>query len=166
MNKTDVIFENWRMFAKLTNGQPQGAFFESKICDGRAVKVVALCDVFTRDEIRKIVRYVKPEQKMCFKNAHLLTMLFPNRVKYVEGEVTILNGGMGIEHAWNLVDNEHYVDVTFELALDADVTQEGYVALGVYDAKTLRRITHKTGYYGGIYQNLYIHKLNKRRCKQ
>ena len=162
MKKTDVIFTNWRMFAELTKGQLQGAFFERKLADGRDVQVVALSDVFTEDEIRKIKDYVRPEQKMCFKNAHLLTMLFPDRVKYVEGEVTILNGGLGIEHAWNLVDGEHYVDVTFELALGADVTKEGYVMLGAYDAKTLRRVTHKTGYYGGIYGQLYLDALNKK----
>ena len=105
---------------------------------------------------------VRPEKRMCFKNAHMLTCLFPDRVKYVEGEVTICGGGIGIEHAWNLVDGEHYVDLTFELALGEDVTKEGYVMLGSYDSKTLRRVTHKTGYYGGIYNQLYLDALNKK----
>ena len=123
---------------------------------------VRLDDVFSKEEIELIKMAVRPEKRMCFKNAHMLTCLFPDRVKYVEGEVTIFGGGIGIEHAWNLVDGEHYVDLTFELALGEDVTKEGYVMLGAYDAKTLRRVTHKTGYYGGIYNKLYLDALNKK----
>lgn len=161
MNKTDAIFEGWRMFAKLTKGQLQGKFFEKKLKDGKNITCVPLNEVFDTVDIELIKLAVHPEKRMCFKNAHMLTMLFPNRVKYVEGEVTILNGGLGIEHAWNLVDNEHYVDLTFELALGNDVTQEGYVALGTYDARTLRRVTHKTGYYGGVYNQLYLDAVKK-----
>lgn len=124
--------------------------------------IVRLEDVFSKEEIELIKMAVRPEKRMCFKNAHILTCLFPDRVKYVEGEVTICGVGIGIEHAWNLVDGEHYVDLTFELALCEDVTKEGYVMLGSYDAKTLRRVTHKTGYYGGIYNQLYLDALNKK----
>jgi hypothetical protein len=64
-----------------------------------------------------------------------------------------------------LVDGEHYVDLTFELALGEDVTKEGYVMLGAYDAKTLRRVTNKTGYYGGIYNELLLEDYNKKNRK-
>jgi hypothetical protein len=164
MSKTDAIFMAWRTYKTLTHGQKQSDFFAQKLKDGKIVTCVPLCEVFDAKEIDVIKQVVRPEKRMCFKNAHMLTCLFPDRVKYVEGEVTICGGGIGIEHAWNLVDGEHYVDLTFELALGEDVTKEGYVMLGAYDAKTLRRVTHKTGYYGGIYQNIYINKLNKRRA--
>ena len=163
MNNTDAIFMAWRTYKTLTQGQKQSDFFAQKLKDGKIVTCVPLCEVFDAKEIDVIKQVVRPEKRMCFKNAHMLTCLFPDRVKYVEGEVTICGGGIGIEHAWNLVDGEHYVDLTFELALGEDVTKEGYVALGAYDAKTLRRVTRKTGYYGGIYQNLYINRINKRR---
>ena len=166
MSKTDAIFMAWRTYKTLTQGQKQSDFFAQKLKDGKIVTCVPLCEVFDKREIDAIKQVVRPEKRMCFKNAHMLTNLFPDRVKYVEGEVTICGGGIGIEHAWNLVDGEHYVDLTFELALGEDVTKEGYVALGAYDAKTLRRVTRKTGYYGGIYQNLYINKLNNRRCRK
>lgn len=162
MSKTDAIFMAWRTYKTLTQGQKQSDFFAQKLKDGKIVTCVRLDDVFSKEEIELIKMAVRPEKRMCFKNAHLLTMLFPDRVKYVEGEVTILNGGLGIEHAWNLVDGEHYVDLTFELALGEDVTKEGYVMLGAYDAKTLRRVTHKTCYYGGIYGQLYLDALNKK----
>ena len=162
MNKTDAIFMAWRTYKTLTQGQKQSDFFAQKLKDGKIVTCVRLEDVFSKEEIELIKMAVRPEKRMCFKNAHILTSIFPERVKYVEGEVTILNGGLGIEHAWNLVDGEHYVDLTFELALGEDVTKEGYVMLGAYDAKTLRRVTHKTGYYGGIYNQLYLDALNKK----
>ena len=162
MSKTDAIFMAWRTYKTLTRGQKQSDFFAQKIKDGKIVTCVRLDDVFSKEEIELIKMAVRPEKRMCFKNAHILTSLFPDRVKYVEGEVTICGGGIGIEHAWNLVDGEHYVDLTFELALGEDVTKEGYVMLGAYDAKTLRRVTHKTGYYGGIYNQLYLDALNKK----
>ena len=162
MSKTDAIFMAWRTYKKLTQGQKQSDFFAQKLKDGKIVTCVRLEDVFSEEEIEVIKQVVRPEKRMCFKNAHILTSLFPDRVKYVEGEVTICGGGIGIEHAWNLVDGEHYVDLTFELALGEDVTKEGYVMLGAYDAKTLRRVTHKTGYYGGIYNQLYLDALNKK----
>ena len=162
MSKTDAIFMAWRTYKTLTQGQKQSDFFAQKLKDGKIVTCVRLEDVFSEEEIELIKMAVRPEKRMCFKNAHILTSLFPDRVKYVEGEVTICGGGIGIEHAWNLVDGEHYVDLTFELALGEDVTKEGYVMLGTYDAKTLRRVTHKTGYYGGIYNQLYLDALNKK----
>ena len=162
MSKTDAIFMAWRTYKTLTQGQKQSDFFAQKLKDGKIVTCVRLEDVFSEEEIELIKMAVRPEKRMCFKNANILTSLFPDRVKYVEGEVTICGGGIGIEHAWNLVDGEHYVDLTFELALGEDVTKEGYVMLGAYDAKTLRRVTHKTGYYGGIYNQLYLDALNKK----
>ena len=162
MNKTDAIFMAWRTDKTLTQGQKQSDFFAQKLKDGKIVTCVRLEDVFSKEEIELIKMAVRPEKRMCFKNAHILTSILPERVKYVEGEVTILNGGLGIEHAWNLVDGEHYVDLTFELTLGEDVTKEGYVMLGAYDANTLRRVTRKTGYYGGIYNQLYLDALNKK----
>ena len=162
MSKTDAIFMAWRTYKTLTQGQKQSDFFAQKLKDGKIVTCVRLEAVFSEEEIEIIKMAVRPEKRMCFKNAHMLTCIFPERVKYVEGEVTICGGGIGIEHAWNLVDGEHYVDLTFELALGEDVTKEGYVMLGAYDAKTLRRVTNKTGYYGGIYNQLYLDALKKK----
>ena len=166
MKKTDVIFNHWRAFKELTKGTKQEKYFASKIKNGKAVSCVSVRDVFTNDEIKKIRRFVRPQKRMCYKNAHLMALAFPDRVKYVEGEVSIMCGRLGIEHAWNLVDGKYYVDVTFEMALNEDVTQEGYVSIGVYDVDTINDVARETGVYGGIYENLYIHKLNKGRCRK
>ena len=165
MNKTDGIFEGWRAFAAMMKGHAQGSFYNRKIKDGKPVNCVCLHDVFSTEEIDFIKRVVQPEARMCFKNAHTLTSIFPDRVKYVEGEVTICGGALGTEHAWNLVDDKYYVDLTFELVLGKDVTQEGYVALGTYDAKTLYQVTNKTGYYGDIYNYLCFEEYKKKQRK-
>ena len=160
MNKNNIIFAHWSSFAKLTSGLQQ-AFFKQKIRDGHMVKCVASRDVFTEDELKKIRRYCMIEPKMCYRTAYRLTHLFPDRVKYVEGEVTIFNGGFGVEHAWNLVDGQHYVDLTFEYALGEDVTKETYVALGEYDVDAIREVAAETQVYGNVYNELFI-KNNKK----
>ena len=157
MNKNNIIFEHWRSFAKLSGGM-QRKFFERKVRDGHTVKCVSAEDVFTHDELSRIIRYCNIEPKMCYRTAYRLANLFQNRVKYVEGEVTIFNGGLGIDHAWNLVDGEHYVDLTFEYALHEDVTRETYVALGEYDVDTIRDIAAKTQMYGNVYNELFINE--------
>lgn len=161
MNRNNIIFEHWRSFAKMTSGLQQ-KFYKQRIRDGKTVKCVSAEDVFTHDELSRIIRYCEIEPKMCYRTAYRLANLFPDRVKYVEGEVTIFNGGFGIEHAWNLVDGEHYVDLTFELALNEDVTQTDYVALGEYDLQTIRNVASKTKLYGGVYDHLFLrNKTNK-----
>ena len=85
MSKTDAIFMAWRTYKTLTQGQKQSDFFAKKLKDGKIVTCVRLEDVFSKEEIELIKMAVRPEKRMCFKNAHILTCLFPDRVKYVEG---------------------------------------------------------------------------------
>lgn len=164
MKTNNVIYRHWETWSKITN-ERQSEYFKRKIEAGHTIKCVSIGDVFTEDEIDKIKRYCMVEKKQCFKNAFRLTLLFPNRVKYVEGEVTILNGGLGIEHAWNLVDGEHYVDLTFELALNEDVTKETYVALGEYDVDVIRGIACETMVYGGVYDHLFLKEFSKKNLR-
>ena len=160
MPSNNIIFEQWSSLEKLTSGL-QKKFYGQKVHDGHIVKCVSAKDVFTEDELKKIKHYCKIEPKMCYRTAYLLTNLFPDRVKYVEGEATIFNGGFGIDHAWNLVDGEHYVDLTFEFALEHDVTQETYVALGEYGVDVIREVAAKTQVYGNVYNQLFIKKYYK-----
>ena len=161
-NKNNIIFEHWRTFARMTDGR-QKDFFVQKTKDGHTVKCVSALDVFTKDELRRIKTYCQIEPKMCYRTAYKLANLFPERVKYVEGEVTIFNGGLGIEHAWNLVDGEHYVDLTLEFALREDVTKETYVALGEYEVDVIREIASETKIYGNVYNELFIKKTKNKK---
>lgn len=87
----------------------------------------------------------------------MLATLFPD-VLYCEGKVTCF-GSLSIDHAWNKVGDK-YVDITLELALQQDVTEEQYMVLGEYDEKTINKVAQQTGYYGQIFQALYLSKVN------
>lgn len=164
MDKNNVIFQKWKTFATLTN-ERQREYFKQKMKDGHTIKCVSIRDVFTDEEIKQIKSYCMVEQNMCFRTAYRLTNIFPKRVKYVEGEVTIFNGALGIEHAWNLVDGCHYIDLTFELALSRDVTKETYVALGAYDVHDISKVAGDTQVYGGVYDYLLIKKIKEKERK-
>lgn len=111
-----------------------------------------------------IRRVVRPEVKGCYRNAHLLTLLFPDRVRYVEGKTHTV---IPIDHAFNRVGDK-YIDITFEFALELDPTQYEYVAFGEYPAGVIEEITNQTGYYGDIYRFCYcaaqmaLEKMNPR----
>lgn len=166
MNETrqNAIITGAQSFARLTSGI-QHDYYEQMLKDFREVKLSRVRDVFTDDEIKRIIFYVSPEKKMCYKNSHLLTSLFPERVKYIEGQMTIFGGGWGIDHAWNLVDGKHYVDLTMEFALGEDPTKETYMALGEYDYSKITRIAARTGFYGNIYNEIFFEN-NKSKLKQ
>lgn len=73
----------------------QQEYFQQKIKDGHVTKCVSARDVFTPAEMKRINQYCQIEPKMCYRTAYRLANLFPDRIKYVEGEVTIFNGGNG-----------------------------------------------------------------------
>lgn len=91
-----------------------------KTCgSGNRYKTVALCNGMRKTfrlhrlVIELIRRTVRPVVKGCYRNAHLLTLLFPDRVQYVEGKT---NAFIPIDHAFNRVGDK-YIDITFEFAL-------------------------------------------------
>lgn len=130
------------------------------IVDGKKVNKL----VGVKGLIELIRRTVRPVVKECYKNAHLLTLLFPDRVQYVEGKTNVF---IPIDHAFNRVGNK-YIDITFEFALGLDPTQYEYVAFGEYPAGVIEEIANKTGYYGDIYRFCYcaaqmaLEKMNPR----
>lgn len=130
----------------------QREFYDQMIKDAKDCKVVPLSEALSKKDIQQIKSIIKPQPKMCYKNAHLLTKIIPGAV-YVEGKVTCL-GAFGIEHAWNKIGDK-YVDITMELALGRDVNEEEYMSLGEYDEETITRITNKTEFYGNIYNELF-----------
>ena len=98
------------------NGLPerQRKYFADTIDVAKRVEVVPAADVFDEREIELIRRTVRPAVKECYKNAHLLTLLFPDRVRYVEGKTHTV---IPIDHAFNRVGDK-YIDITFEFALE------------------------------------------------
>lgn len=81
-----VIIEEMRAFLRLDLPDRQRQYFTDTIAAAKRVEVVKAADVFDEREIELIRRTVRPVVKGCYKNAHLLTLLFPDRVQYVEGK--------------------------------------------------------------------------------
>lgn len=81
-----VIIEEMRAFLRLGLPERQRKYFADTIDVAKRVEVVPAADVFNEREIELIRRVVRPEVKGCYRNAHLLTLLFPDRVRYVEGK--------------------------------------------------------------------------------
>ena len=106
----NAIITQLKQFASLGSDR-QKVFYEQQIKDLQKVHVVSVHDVFTQDEIRRIKKIVRPLPRMCYRNAHRMVEIFPDKCQYVEGFTTIFNGGFPIEHAWNKV-GDVYVDVT------------------------------------------------------
>lgn len=148
------IIEEMRALLQLNLPDRQRQYFIDTIAVAKRVEVVKAADVFDEREIKLIHRTVRPVVKGCYKNAHLLTLLFPDRVQYVEGKT---NAMIPIDHAFNRVGDK-YIDITFEFALDLDPTQYEYVAFGEYPAGVIEEIINKTGYYGDIYRFCYCAK--------
>lgn len=108
-----VIIEEMRAFLQLGLNPKQRQYFADTIAVAKRVEIVRAADVFDEREIELIRRTVRPVVKECYKNAHLLTLLFPDRVQYVEGKTNVF---IPIDHAFNRVGNK-YIDITFEFAL-------------------------------------------------
>lgn len=131
-------------------------YFADTIAVAKRVDIVRAADVFNDYELEIIRDILKPQPQQCYRNAHLLCQLFPERLRYCEGKTFAF---IPIEHAFNRVGDK-YVDITFEFALqDAELLEHEYVVFGEYDLRTLERITRKTGYYGDIYRNVYIERV-------
>lgn len=124
--ENNPIIEELQAFAGMNCNAKQKAYFERMAADAKPVQCVSVRDVFTADEIRQIKRVLRPKKHQCYRNAALLTELFPGRVKYVEGFGW--NRIVKVEHAFNRVGDK-YIDITWEMVLNEDVTTYPYAAL-------------------------------------
>ncbi len=127
MEYDNPIIEELNALSKFKWGnEVQQQFFSQQAADAVSVEVSSVKSVFTPAEIRLIKSAVKPKKGQCYRNAALLTELFPDRCKYVEGFGW--NRILKVEHAFNRVGDK-YVDITWELVLGEDVTAIPYVSL-------------------------------------
>lgn len=144
------LIEDINAFAVLASGNQQ-KYYQDLLKVIEPVKMVSMKEVFSPEEIAKIKRLVRPKKKMCYRNAHLLTCLFPDRVKYVDGRVEVWNVGLPIDHAFNKVGDK-YVDITFDMVWGEDVEKLDYIKFGEYDIDQIDNVAEKTGYYGECYK--------------
>lgn len=150
-----VVIDQIEAIRKITSGK-QLEFYNRLRNDARAVEIVSVKEVFSESEIR-LIKALGLKKQQCFRNAHLLATLMPDRVKYVEGQITICDI-VCIDHAWNRVGDK-YVDITSELIPNNRIDASEYVAFGEYDSEIIDKVTKSTGYYGDIYRLVYMGKL-------
>ena len=137
----------------------QKAYYEQILKDIKPVEVVPISEVFTQEEIDIIKKSVRPKPKECYRNATVLTQYFMGNhtIEYVEGYSYSI---WPIEHAFNKVDGK-YIDITYELALGLDVTQEEYASILEVPELEIWGYTISEGYYGEYYQHKYNKKLKQ-----
>lgn len=156
----DYIKTEIKTLIQITSGK-QKAFYEHVLQTLKPVNLVSVYDVFTPEEIELIQYQVEPEIKQCYRNSFLTTLLFPDKVRYVEGKVNTPElPGLIIDHAFNRV-GDSYIDITFELVLKEDITQCQYASIAEYDMPTLEDITSDMDYFGGVYIHEYIKNYGK-----
>ena len=152
-----TIIKELEMLASITSGK-QKQMFEDMIAFAQEVKMTPITDVFSKEQIAYIEKYIKPKKKECYKNATQLCWAFPGQVEYCEGKFTCY--GISIDHAFNKVGDK-YVDITKELVLGGLDEETEYVVLGTYNAEEVRRVAVETGYYGDVYRLKYIEKMTE-----
>lgn len=149
------ILDMLQLFANNCGGV-QAELFKQKVKDADSVDICSVYDVFSNEEIDRIKKYINPQPKCCYENAYKLSDRFYDRdIKYVEGYLNMK--GLPIEHAFNCVDGK-YVDITIELALDRDVKEDTYVKIGEFDIDEVREVLVENGYYGNIYDSIFLKK--------
>ena len=152
-----ILLNQMSMIANmLSSGQRK--YYDAMLKNAKNVECVSLSEVFTEREIRLIAKAINPREKECYRNAHLLTQLFPDRVRYVEGQTAVC--GISIDHAFNKVDDK-YVDLTLEFCLKENIKEKEYLSIGEYDIKTITEVALETQYYGDIFRNIFIKNLKK-----
>lgn len=153
------IIEILNFYAKNMSGVQQ-ELYKQKIKDADSVDIVPLSEVFSKEEIEDIERIVRPQPKCCYENAWKLCDRLSygkHDIKYCEGYLNMR--GLPIDHAFNKVDGK-YVDITIELALNKDISKEEdtYVIIGEYDDNQVREILLQNGFYGDIYNTIFLNK--------
>lgn len=132
--------------------EDQRGYYEQMLWDAKEVKCVSVRDVFSGRDIKYIKSFVKPKE--CFKNAVILASVFHERCEYVEGYGCAF---FPVEHAFNKIDGK-YIDITWELALNEDVTDWQYISLIEADIRDVMKDIAKHGNCAGDY---YRHKFFK-----
>lgn len=148
------IINEIEVMQQITTGK-QKEYYTDLLQTVKPVNVVSVKDVFTPEQISLIKKRIQPKRKQCYRNAGLLSYLFPD-VKYIEGKALPENL-FPIDHAFNKV-GDYYIDITFELVLKEDVSKTDYVVFGEYDNKQVIEVADKTGVWGGCYNFFWIKK--------
>ena len=154
-----IIIEEIKAISNLDLMPKQKKFYLDLLEVAKPVEVVSIKEVFDKIDISLIKKAINPRKKECYKNAHLLSTLFPD-VKYCEGKANFSFSGLhniNFDHAFNLVGDK-YIDITVELALK-EFGKYQYVLFGEYSLEEIERVSEITGYYGEYFKHIYLENL-------
>ena len=154
---TTSLLSQVKQLADITSGV-QKDYYTAIYNNSKEIKCISIYDVMSEKEIQIIKKYISPQKKECYKNATRLTMLFPDKIKYCEGKLSVY--GFGIDHAFNKI-GDNYIDITAEFALGEDVTENDYLVYAEYDAETVDDVLIKNEFYGDIFQTIFKENLKK-----
>lgn len=156
--KENQIIKELRWLSEKMFGK-QKAYYDRMLADATPIRITPLSEVFDEETIKLIKTQIRPEPKLCFKNATMLYTMFPDRVKYVEGRFTVC-GCFSTEHAWNKIGDK-YIDITMEIALERNPAEEEYIALGEYEESEILTYLFESKVYGGIYKQKFLENYGK-----
>ena len=159
------IIDMLKLFANSSDGYRK-ELYSQMAKDANSIDIVSLDEVFTKEEIKEIKKRVQPQPKCCYENAWKLCDRFEyegkHKIEYCEGYMNYK--GLPIEHAFNKVDGK-YVDITVELALKRDPNDDTYIVIGEFDTDKVREILVQNGFYGNIYDTIFLNKYKEKISK-
>lgn len=127
----------------------------------RPVRVVSAYEVWSPDRVKQLIRAIRPAVKECYRVAFNLAVVTGGEARYVEGQMWA--SVLGVDHAFNYIPKlDVYVDFTAEFALQRDPAEGAYVAFRDFDLRTVEKIVLKNGYYGNIYNEVWLRERKKK----
>jgi len=151
----DAVTTMLSFMAKLGSGMQQ-KLAQAKLDCIQEVTCTPLAELFDEETIEKIKRRVHPVVKECYANAlHTAECLVEQNVEYCEGY--IIFQGIPIEHAFNKIGDK-YFDVTQELAIGHDPSEQTYAVIGSWDPETALMVMASGPYqcYGEVFDKEFI----------
>ena len=138
----------------------QAQYYAELLDCARPVHVVSAREVWSPEEVKRLRDTIRPAKKECYRTATLLAINTDGEARYVEGQFWA--HCFGVDHAFNYVPSKGvFVDFTAEFALGYKPEDEAYIAFTDFSNEQLFEIIEKNGYYGNIYNEVYLRKIQR-----
>lgn len=128
------MIEAMRAVSQLCGDTEQGRFYKAKADQAKPIHLTSVRELFSKTELQKLLKDVRPQVHGCFQTAQRLSMFYG--FEYVEGEWGV-GGGLGIEHAFNR-KGDKYFDLTSEIVLEKNIEDEEFVSVAEFSRDFVR----------------------------
>ena len=132
--KGEYMIEALRAVSQLCGDTEQGRFYKAKSDQAKPIHLTSVRELFSEEELKKLLEDVKTQVHGCFQTAQRLSMF--HGFEYVEGEWGV-GGGLGIEHAFNRKGTK-YFDLTSEIVLKKNIEDEEFVSVAEFSQNFVR----------------------------